>query len=610
MRAAAVRAVASWRLGSTAARPSRSVSRGAAQPWRRAAPAGQLAAAAAAAAGATALLAGGEARAEGGSGLGATLDSIERRLARIEATLTPAGLDDEDEGPETILNWSATHSVETKRLHQPESLAELEALVRGAASRRRKLRVLGSALSPNGIGFSRDEMVTLSLCDRVLSVDAERGQVTVEAGARVHQVVEALRPHALTLQNYASIAEQQIGGFVQVGAHGTGARLPTVDEMVVRMKLITPARGTIELSATQEPELFALAKVGLGALGVVSEVTLQCVPAHTLLEHTFVRSAAEVRRQHDETLRSNQHVRYMWVPHTDTVVVVTNNPVPPDAALPAVSKAYSDEERLAPFRSLLKEVAPATPDEELESFSFADYRDKLIAHAPLDREHIVAINQAEAEFWKRSEGYALGPSDTRLQFECGGQQWVSEVGFPAGSLEAPSDADLRYMERVLGLIEERGIPAPSPIEQRWTSGSSAAMSIAASASPEDVFSWVGIIMYLPTEQAEERAAITEAFFDYRHACEDALWGEYGAVEHWAKVEAMHDAPRAVRKSSPRLCLNLPRRCEVDGRCCGAQARLRARLGERFPVEAFNAARRQLDPHNILANDVVNELFPL
>ena len=82
------------------------------------------------------------------------------------------------------------------------------------------------------------------------------------------------------------------------------------------------------------------------------------------------------------------------------------------------------------------------------------------------------------------------------------------------------------------------------------------------------------------------------------------------MEHWAKVEAMHDAPRAVRKSSPRLCLNLPRRCEVDGRCCGAQARLRARLGERFPVEAFNAARRQLDPHNILANDVVNELFPL
>eukprot|EP01045_Picozoa_sp_COSAG04_P025802 COSAG04_NODE_3459_length_2796_cov_3.799407_1_plen_122_part_10 len=122
MRGAVARVVASWRLGSTSARHSRSVSRGAPPSWRRATPA-VTAVAASAAAGATALLAGDEARAEGGSGLGATLDSIERRLARIEATLAPPAWDPEDdEGPETILNWSATHSVETKRLHQPESL--------------------------------------------------------------------------------------------------------------------------------------------------------------------------------------------------------------------------------------------------------------------------------------------------------------------------------------------------------------------------------------------------------------------------------------------------------------------------------------------------------
>lgn len=62
------------------------------------------------------------------------------------------------------------------------------------------------------------------------------------------QVVEALRPHGLTLQNFASIREQAIGGFIQVGAHGTGARIPPVDEQVVAMKLVTPARGTLVLS--------------------------------------------------------------------------------------------------------------------------------------------------------------------------------------------------------------------------------------------------------------------------------------------------------------------------------------------------------------------------
>ena len=62
------------------------------------------------------------------------------------------------------------------------------------------------------------------------------------------QVVEALRPHGLTLQNFASIREQAIGGFIQVGAHGTGARIPPVDEQVVAMKLVTPALGTLQLS--------------------------------------------------------------------------------------------------------------------------------------------------------------------------------------------------------------------------------------------------------------------------------------------------------------------------------------------------------------------------
>ena len=66
----------------------------------------------------------------------------------------------------------------------------------------------------------------------------------------------------------------------QVGAHGTGARLPPVDEQVISMKLVTPAKGTIELSKEKDPELFYLARCGLGGLGVVAEVTHQCVERH------------------------------------------------------------------------------------------------------------------------------------------------------------------------------------------------------------------------------------------------------------------------------------------------------------------------------------------
>ena len=119
----------------------------------------------------------------------------------------------------------------------------------------------GTALSPNGIGLSAEGMVNLVAIDDIISVNPQEKQVTVAAGARVSQVVEALRPHGLTLQNYASIAEQQIGGFIQVGAHGTGAGIPPVDQTVVSMKIVTPSRGTITLSRTEDPELFSLARV-------------------------------------------------------------------------------------------------------------------------------------------------------------------------------------------------------------------------------------------------------------------------------------------------------------------------------------------------------------
>ena len=70
-----------------------------------------------------------------------------------------------------------------------------------------------------------------------------------------------------------------------------------------------------------------MARVGLGSLGVVTEVTLQCVPSHELVEHTYVATSNEVRKQHAQLLRNNKHVRYMWIPYTHDVVVVTNNPL-------------------------------------------------------------------------------------------------------------------------------------------------------------------------------------------------------------------------------------------------------------------------------------------
>ncbi|XP_051138739.1 L-galactono-1,4-lactone dehydrogenase, mitochondrial [Andrographis paniculata] len=495
----------------------------------------------------------------------------------------------------TVSNWSGTHEVRTRTFLQPESIDELDAVVKDCNEKKQKIRPVGSGLSPNGIGLTRAGMVNLALMDRILEVDEKTKRVTVQAGIRVQQLVDGIKEHGLTLQNFASIREQQIGGIVQVGAHGTGARLPPIDEQVISMKLVTPAKGIVEVSKEKDPELFYLARCGLGGLGVVAEVTLQCVERQELVEHTYVSNIEEIKKNHKKLLSENKHIKYLHIPYTDTVVVVRCNPLSKLKGPPKHKPKYTQEEAIQHVRDLYREsllkyrkelVASKTPEEnepDINELSFTELRDKLIALDPLNKEHIVKVNQAEAEFWRKSEGYRVGWSDEILGFDCGGQQWVSETCFPAGTLSRPSMKDLEYIGKLMQLIEKENLPAPAPIEQRWTTCSRSLMSPAYSSSKDDIFSWVGIIMYLPTMDARQRKQITEEFFHYRHLTQTTLWDEYSAYEHWAKIE--------VPKAQDEL------------------AALQARLRKRFPVDAYNQARKELDPNGILSNNMIEKLFP-
>ena len=490
---------------------------------------------------------------------------------------------------EELVNWSGTHSCMVKRMYQPESSEQVEAIVSDAHEKKEKIRCVGSALSPNGISFQEEGMMSVSLMDKVLSVDAEQMTVTVQSGARVQDVADKIKGYGLTLLNYASIREQTIGGFTQIGAHGTGAGIPSVDDSVVRLKIVTPAKGTIYLSEEENPDLFKLAKVGLGCLGVVTEVTLKCVPAHKLVERTFVTSMGDVKRNHTNWLKNNKHLRYMWIPNTDSVVVVQCNPEGSTqakdalASQQAISAEKSNGVALNSLQQLLKGSAILEHSELVETMSPTECRDALLAHDPLNPSWVASVNEAEAEFWKSNQGIRTGWSDEILGFDCGGQQWVFEVAFPCGTQSSPNHYDIQYMEELLKLIKKHNIAAPSPIEQRWTSGSSSSMS-PCSGNKDSLFSWVGIIMYLPEGEGtdEARKAVTQSFIGYKRLVEKNLLSRYHAVEHWAKLE--------VPETASEL------------------ADLKKRLHKRYPIEAFQKARKDLDPHNIFGNSIVDTVF--
>ena len=111
---------------------------------------------------------------------------------------------------------------------------------------------------------------------------------------------------------------------MQVSAHGTGSKLPTVDEMIVRMKLATPGQGLLELNLGSHG-LFEMTKVGLGSLGVVMELTLKCVPLYRLKDEIIVNNREKILKTHSEKLNNNRHLRYLWIPYTDCVVSYESN---------------------------------------------------------------------------------------------------------------------------------------------------------------------------------------------------------------------------------------------------------------------------------------------
>ena len=193
------------------------------------------------------------------------------------------------EKQQTLTNWSSTHSQTIDKLYEPRNERELERLLKDYQSKKLKIRPIGTCLSPNGLALPDNNGNGISLhYFNKISIDIKNKIITVGAGTTVSEILKELRKYNLTLENFSSIQEQQIAGWTQVAAHGTGCTLPTVEEQIIEMKIVTPKEGLLVLSNQHLPNVFRFAKVGLGSLGVVTELKLKCIPKLSLKEETLV----------------------------------------------------------------------------------------------------------------------------------------------------------------------------------------------------------------------------------------------------------------------------------------------------------------------------------
>jgi L-gulono-1,4-lactone dehydrogenase len=235
----------------------------------------------------------------------------------------------------TWTNWGGTYSCQPTRIESPSTEEEISAIVRLAGQRGERVKVIGSGHSFTDIACTDGCLVRLDRYNKVLNLDSERATVTAQAGITVLQLSAALAAAGLAMENMGDVGYQSIAGAISTATHGTGERLRNISSQVVALGIVRADGSVLQCSAGENPDVFKVARVGLGALGVLSTVTLRCVPAFNIRSVQEPRKVDELLERFDELCASNDHFEFFWFPHTEWAQAITNTRTqdPPEASL-------------------------------------------------------------------------------------------------------------------------------------------------------------------------------------------------------------------------------------------------------------------------------------
>lgn len=240
-------------------------------------------------------------------------------------------------------NWAGNQAMSPAAVEHPSSVDEVVQVVQAAAAAGRRVKAIGSGHSFTGIGLTDGVLVQLDRLDRVLSVDRTTCRVVVQGGIVLRRLNEQLAQHGLGLTNMGDVDAQTLTGALSTGTHGTGRDSGALATQVVGLELVLADGSVLRCSATEHPEVFAAARVSLGALGVVTAVELQAEPAFLLEADERPMPMDEVLEDFDAHVAANEHFELYWFPGTRTALTKRNNRVRTPAPLGRVRSLVEDE---------------------------------------------------------------------------------------------------------------------------------------------------------------------------------------------------------------------------------------------------------------------------
>ncbi|MBC7443829.1 MAG: FAD-binding protein [Ramlibacter sp.] len=244
------------------------------------------------------------------------------------------------------INWARNQTVRPVRVERPRSVGAVQRAVVSAAKAGLRIKAVGSGHSFSAIAVAGGVQLDLLDLAGLISVDPDLGRVTLAAGTRLFELPRLLEPHGLALANMGDVDRQTISGATSTGTHGTGGRFGGLATQIVALTLVTGDGTLLHVSETENAELLPAARLGLGALGILVDLTLQCVPAFLLHAVEAAEPFEQVLDAYPDRSESSDHFEFYWFPHTDTALTKTNTRLPADAGrspLGPVSRWVDDE---------------------------------------------------------------------------------------------------------------------------------------------------------------------------------------------------------------------------------------------------------------------------
>jgi FAD-linked oxidoreductase len=347
---------------------------------------------------------------------------------------------------ETWKNWAGDQHCAPAQIARPTSEDELAQTVARAAARGLPIRAAGSGHSFTDIACTDGLLIDTTGMQRVIDADAESGLVTVQAGITLHALGLENARHGLALENQGDIDAQSLAGALATATHGTGARFGNLSTRVVGMRLVTASGDVVDVTDASDPEALRAARVSLGALGIASQVTIECLPLYTLQRHDQPLPLADVLDRLDEYVDGPDHFEFFLWPYTRTAL--TRSTVRSDAA-PRPQAQWK--------RTLQEQVI----ENQVLKLSCGTGRrfERLVPR--LNRMMAAAMSEA------RVQDHAYKVYATRR-----------DVRFTETEYAIPRAHAREALERALALVERRKLPILFPFEVRFAAGDDAFLSTA------------------------------------------------------------------------------------------------------------------------------------